>query len=87
MLRGSAPPSALTVLSLYILTLCDAAVLQVMPYVSLCAQKAAHLQKLLQPLGRKVKSLFGGLGGVAVTPTTGVGACHELTQPCSPVYQ
>ncbi|KAF6260745.1 hypothetical protein COO60DRAFT_857019 [Scenedesmus sp. NREL 46B-D3] len=46
--------------------------LLVMPYVSLCAQKAAHLQKLLEPLGREVKSLYGGLGGVAVTPTTGV---------------
>jgi hypothetical protein len=45
---------------------------QVMPYVSLCAQKAAHLQKLLEPLGREVKSLYGGLGGVAVTPTTGI---------------
>jgi DNA polymerase theta len=44
---------------------------QVMPYVSLCAQKAAHLQKLLEPLGREVKSLYGGLGGVAVTSTTG----------------
>jgi hypothetical protein len=49
--------------------------MQVMPYVSLCAQKAAHLQKLLEPLGREVKSLYGGLGGVAVTPTTGVCAC------------
>ncbi|WIA12996.1 hypothetical protein OEZ85_006607 [Tetradesmus obliquus] len=46
--------------------------LLVMPYVSLCAQKAAHLAKLLAPLGREVKPLYGGLGGVAVTPTTGV---------------
>lgn len=46
-----------------------------MPYVSLCAQKAAHLTKLLAPLGREVKPLYGGLGGVAVTPTTGAGLC------------
>jgi len=43
-------------------------VLQVMPYVSLCAQKAAYLEKLLAPLNRTVKAMYGGLGGASITP-------------------
>lgn len=46
---------------------------QVMPYVSLCAQKAAYLEKLLAPLNRTVKAMYGGLGGTTITPgETGV---------------
>jgi hypothetical protein len=39
-----------------------------MPYVSLCAQKAAYLEKLLAPLNRSVKCMYGGLGGASITP-------------------
>lgn len=39
-----------------------------MPYVSLCAQKAAYLEKLLAPLNRTVKAMYGGLGGASITP-------------------
>lgn len=41
---------------------------QVMPYVTLCAQKAAYLEKLLAPLNRTVKAMYGGLGGTSITP-------------------
>jgi hypothetical protein len=39
-----------------------------MPYVTLCAQKAAYLEKLLAPLNRTVKAMYGGLGGTSITP-------------------
>jgi hypothetical protein len=45
-----------------------------MPYVSLCAQKAAYLEKLLAPLNRTVKAMYGGLGGSSITPGEAGGA-------------
>lgn len=61
--------------------LCTAA--QVMPYVSLCAQKAAYLEKLLAPLNRTVKAMYGGLGGTSITPgETGVLAASEKLSGC-----
>lgn len=45
--------------------------LLVLPYISLCNQKAAHLQKLLEPMGRVVKSLYGSLGGAVIAHDTG----------------
>jgi hypothetical protein len=53
--------------------------LQVMPYVSLCSQKAAHLTRLLEDTDWSVKSLFGGLGGAAITPDTGVNISNGRT--------
>lgn len=54
---------------------------QVMPYVSLCAQKAAYLEKLLAPLNRTVKAMYGGLGGTSITPgETGVLAARKNWQ-------
>jgi hypothetical protein len=55
---------------------------QVMPYVSLCSQKAAYLEKLLQPLGRTVNPMYGGLGRTNITPgETGTHLQDSLTWP------
>lgn len=56
---------------------------QVMPYVSLCSQKAAYLEKLLAPLERSVKPMYGGLGGTSITPgETGAPRCCRRCYHC-----
>eukprot|EP00854_Cymbomonas_tetramitiformis_P005439 gene5439-6594_t len=46
-----------------------------LPFVSLCAEKVAHLTKLLEPLGKTVKSFFGSQGGALPGSDTGVMVC------------
>jgi hypothetical protein len=59
---------------------------QVMPYVTLCAQKAAYLEKLLAPLNRSVKAMYGGLGGTSITPgETGVPKAAAVPAPACEV--
>lgn len=47
----------------------------VLPYVSLCAEKAAHLEQLLEPLGRHVRSFYGNQGGGSLPKDTSVAVC------------
>eukprot|EP00798_Chlamydomonas_sp_ICE-L_P002966 gene2966-12974_t len=50
--------------------------LLVLPFVSLCAEKAAHLEKLLKPMSRTVKAFYGGLGsGTVMSHDTGAIVC------------
>ncbi|GMH06994.1 hypothetical protein Nepgr_008834 [Nepenthes gracilis] len=49
--------------------------LLVLPYVSICAEKAEHLESLLEPLGKHVRSYFGSQGGVALPKDTSVAVC------------
>jgi DNA polymerase theta len=45
----------------------------VLPYVSLCVQKAAHLQKLMEPVEKTVKNWYGPHGGApTIPPGTGM---------------
>jgi DNA polymerase theta len=48
--------------------------LLVLPYVSLCGQKAAALEALLRPVGLEVKELYGAHhSGTLLTANTGEG--------------
>ncbi|CAM0949659.1 unnamed protein product [Alopecurus aequalis] len=47
----------------------------VLPYVSLCAEKAEHLEQLLAPLGRHVRSYYGNQGGGSLPKDTSVAVC------------
>lgn len=47
----------------------------VLPYVSICAEKAEHLEKLLEPLGKHVRSYYGNQGGGTLPKDTSVAVC------------
>ncbi|XP_047322143.1 helicase and polymerase-containing protein TEBICHI [Impatiens glandulifera] len=47
----------------------------VLPYVSICAEKATHLEVLLEPLGKHVRSYFGSQGGGTLPKDTAVAVC------------
>ncbi|DBA82952.1 TPA: hypothetical protein ACH3X1_006731 [Trebouxia sp. C0004] len=48
----------------------------VMPFVTLCAEKSAHLERLLKPLEKEVKRNYGGKGSARVLEAnTGVVVC------------
>uniref|UniRef100_A0A0D3HTH3 Helicase and polymerase-containing protein TEBICHI n=1 Tax=Oryza barthii TaxID=65489 RepID=A0A0D3HTH3_9ORYZ len=47
----------------------------VLPYVSICAEKAEHLEQLLEPLGRHVRSFYGNQGGGSLPKDTSVAVC------------
>ncbi|KAF8666497.1 hypothetical protein HU200_053610 [Digitaria exilis] len=47
----------------------------VLPYVSICAEKAEHLEQLLEPLGRHVCSFYGNQGGGSLPKDTAVAVC------------
>ncbi|KAG9455791.1 hypothetical protein H6P81_000299 [Aristolochia fimbriata] len=49
--------------------------LLVLPYVSICAEKAEHLEQLLGPLGKHVRSFYGNQGGASLPKDTSVGVC------------
>ncbi|PKU62051.1 helicase and polymerase-containing protein TEBICHI isoform X1 [Dendrobium catenatum] len=49
--------------------------LLVLPYVSICAEKAEHLELLLQPLGKHVRSFYGNQGGGSLPKDTSVAVC------------
>ncbi|XP_062018737.1 helicase and polymerase-containing protein TEBICHI isoform X1 [Rosa rugosa] len=49
--------------------------LLVLPYVSLCAEKAEHLELLLEPLGKRVRSYYGNQGGGTLPKDTSVAVC------------
>jgi DNA polymerase theta len=51
-------------------------VMLVLPYRALCAEKAAQLEALLEPMKRTVKRIYGGLGEQEVfTPDAGACVC------------
>ncbi|XP_015698275.1 helicase and polymerase-containing protein TEBICHI [Oryza brachyantha] len=47
----------------------------VLPYVSICAEKAEHLEQLLEPLGRHVRGFYGNQGGGSLPKDTSVAVC------------
>lgn len=49
--------------------------LLVLPYVSICAEKAEHLEGLLEPLGMHVRSYYGNQGGGTLPKDTSVAVC------------
>ncbi|KAL3500503.1 hypothetical protein ACH5RR_039596, partial [Cinchona calisaya] len=49
--------------------------LLVLPYVSICAEKAEHLEVLLEPLGKQVRSYYGNQGGGTLPKDTSVAVC------------
>ncbi|XP_020246250.1 helicase and polymerase-containing protein TEBICHI isoform X2 [Asparagus officinalis] len=49
--------------------------LLVLPYVSICAEKAEHLEVLLEPLGKHVRSFYGSQGGRSLPKDTSVAVC------------
>ncbi|KAG6739360.1 hypothetical protein POTOM_056954 [Populus tomentosa] len=49
--------------------------LLVLPYVSICAEKAEHLEGLLEPLGKHVRSYYGNQGGGTLPKDTSVAVC------------
>lgn len=49
--------------------------LLVLPYVSICAEKAEHLERLLEPLGKHVRSYYGNQGGGTLPKDTSVAVC------------
>ncbi|CAN8229667.1 unnamed protein product [Cochlearia groenlandica] len=49
--------------------------LLVLPYVSICAEKAEHLEVLLEPLGKQVRSYYGNQGGGTLPKGTAVAVC------------
>ncbi|KAI3835318.1 hypothetical protein MKW98_020434 [Papaver atlanticum] len=49
--------------------------LLVLPYVSICAEKAEHLEVLLEPLGKHVRSFYGNQGGGSLPKDTSVAVC------------
>ncbi|KAJ7966000.1 helicase and polymerase-containing protein TEBICHI [Quillaja saponaria] len=49
--------------------------LLVLPYVSICAEKAEHLELLLEPLGKHVRSYYGIQGGGTLPKDTSIAVC------------
>ncbi|XP_077220020.1 MUS308 and mammalian DNA polymerase-like protein isoform X2 [Tasmannia lanceolata] len=49
--------------------------LLVLPYVSICAEKAEHLEGLLEPLGKRVCCFYGNQGGGTLPKDTSVAVC------------
>ncbi|XP_058074387.1 helicase and polymerase-containing protein TEBICHI isoform X4 [Magnolia sinica] len=49
--------------------------LLVLPYVSICAEKAEHLEGILEPLGKHVRSFYGNQGGGTLPKDTSVAVC------------
>ncbi|KAL0394056.1 UNVERIFIED_CONTAM: Helicase and polymerase-containing protein TEBICHI [Sesamum latifolium] len=49
--------------------------LLVLPYVSICAEKAEHLEALLEPLNKHVRSFYGNQGGATLPKDTSVAVC------------
>ncbi|XP_022996478.1 helicase and polymerase-containing protein TEBICHI isoform X2 [Cucurbita maxima] len=49
--------------------------LLVLPYVSICVEKAAHLDVLLEPLDKHVRSYYGNQGGGTLPKDTSVAVC------------
>ncbi|KAK4388861.1 Helicase and polymerase-containing protein TEBICHI [Sesamum angolense] len=47
----------------------------VLPYVSICAEKAEHLEALLEPLDKHVRSFYGNQGGGTLPKDTSVAVC------------
>ncbi|EEF45923.1 DNA polymerase theta, putative [Ricinus communis] len=47
----------------------------VLPYVSICAEKAEYLEGLLEPLGKHVRSYYGNQGGGILPKDTSVAVC------------
>ncbi|GBG67879.1 hypothetical protein CBR_g998 [Chara braunii] len=47
----------------------------VLPYVALCAEKAEHVEALLEPLGKRVRSFFGTFGGSTLPKDTDLAVC------------
>lgn len=49
--------------------------LLVLPYVSICAEKAEHLEVLLEPVGKHVRSYYGNQGGGSLPKDTAIAVC------------
>ncbi|XP_020550378.1 helicase and polymerase-containing protein TEBICHI [Sesamum indicum] len=49
--------------------------LLVLPYVSICTEKAEHLEALLEPLDKHVRSFYGNQGGGTLPKDTSVAVC------------
>ncbi|KAL8537172.1 hypothetical protein ACS0TY_012379 [Phlomoides rotata] len=49
--------------------------LLVLPYVSICAEKAEHLEVLLEPVSKHVRSYYGNQGGGSLPKDTSVAIC------------
>ncbi|KAL8063378.1 hypothetical protein ABFX02_01G023200 [Erythranthe guttata] len=49
--------------------------LLVLPYVSICAEKAEHLEVLLEPVDKHVRSFYGNQGGGTLPKDTSVAVC------------
>ncbi|KAK4757829.1 hypothetical protein SAY87_019130 [Trapa incisa] len=47
----------------------------VLPYVSICTEKAEHLEAILEPLGKHVRSYYGYQGGGTLPKDTSVAVC------------
>lgn len=55
---------------------CRRKVLFILPYVSLCDEKAAKLSKLLSPMGRELKRAYGSEYSESLfSPETGIIVC------------
>ncbi|PPD66977.1 hypothetical protein GOBAR_DD36143 [Gossypium barbadense] len=63
------------ILMLRRLILTRKAALLVLPYVSICVEKAEHLEVLLEPLGKQVRSYYGNQGGGTLPKDTSVAVC------------
>eukprot|EP00897_Mesotaenium_endlicherianum_P007786 jgi/Mesen1/7035/ME000366S06241 len=49
--------------------------LLVLPYVALCAEKAEHMEALLEPLGKRVKGFYGTQGAHSLPADTSLAVC------------
>ncbi|KAK4364934.1 hypothetical protein RND71_016292 [Anisodus tanguticus] len=49
--------------------------LLVLPYVSICAEKVEHLEVLLEPVGKHVRSYYGNQGGGSLPKDTAIAVC------------
>ncbi|XP_019052387.1 PREDICTED: helicase and polymerase-containing protein TEBICHI isoform X2 [Nelumbo nucifera] len=49
--------------------------LLVLPYVSICAEKAEHLEVLLETLGKHVRGFYGNQGGGTLPKDTSIAVC------------
>ncbi|CAM6130031.1 unnamed protein product [Calypogeia fissa] len=49
--------------------------LLVLPFVSICSEKAEHLEAVLEPIGKRVRNFFGALGSATVPKDTSVAVC------------
>ncbi|XP_057525105.1 helicase and polymerase-containing protein TEBICHI isoform X3 [Amaranthus tricolor] len=49
--------------------------LLVLPYVSICVEKAEHLEVLLEPIGKHVRTYYGSQGGGTLPKDTSVAVC------------